>query len=763
MSHTTCAGSPCSGCAGRNCMNNTIFDDMASTCGSGQAYCCDMMGRVKQVGAWEDSTWYPTHSVVFSIKGGCKGCPLDAQYGHTSMGYDFWNPGDNQPCYTWPVGDWQNEWHYCSFRVGVGCVNANSYLGGSPNGTCLENCIQTRNPYLTDPSNFPPSVHGDLDPTIQGNSNNWYGSDQEHSNFDDTANFDCEPPQSDADGSQTANSGPKMIHVNISVIDNWTNSTNATIDPWRRKGPETAARGSNGWDACCTYVSFGCPDPAFGSYNPGAHLDCAGNYISSENYLNQPNNTVAGGNIVASDAQYNPAAGVNNPNPNYGIWAVQPGTQFDNNAANSNWKPDIDCTRCYDDTVSPPVPCSGPGDPNCANSPTNPGCTAQIWDACGMGGTFTDSWGLQGAMCATSSIFNGNGEGTGTFGSPGSLGNAPCVCNNSGCMDSSQINFTFANNYSPINTQDCAGVPQVPPNVGDSSCCEWVVYGCTDPTAVVNGNNNYFCCDPSNYIYCSNNPADLWNNGAGYGTNAGNCTTAVAVANVTLVDDGSCDLNITLGCMDDGGVAAGGSWPSPLFPGYPATNYDPTLLVTVHDQTLCVYTFGCIDPLADNYLIDENGLPFVLTDPIIPSATVCDYSIVGVGPGCTDPMALNYNPLADPDDGSCIYPTEGCTDPNAINFNPLAVVDDGSCEYITDYPEVGTNFLDGTPMELCMEPLTKEEALINVCQPTEIQSDVFIERGKQSVLSPNQRLGEVKTIGGLQNYGYGYYNIKNEG
>ena len=55
--------------------------------------------------------------------------------------------------------------------------------------------------------------------------------------------------------------------------------------------------------------------------------------------------------------------------------------------------------------------------------------------------------------------------------------------------------------------------------------------------------------------------------------------------------------------------------------------------------------------------------------------------------GCTDPAAINFDPNAVIDDGSCIYdsdPTEdvlGCTDPTAINFNPLATIDDGSCLY----------------------------------------------------------------------------------
>tara|TARA_A100001515_G_scaffold65919_1_gene52172 strand:- start:7925 stop:11758 length:3834 start_codon:yes stop_codon:yes gene_type:complete len=47
--------------------------------------------------------------------------------------------------------------------------------------------------------------------------------------------------------------------------------------------------------------------------------------------------------------------------------------------------------------------------------------------------------------------------------------------------------------------------------------------------------------------------------------------------------------------------------------------------------------------------------------------------------GCTDPTALNYDPLATADDGSCILPIHGCTNPNATNYDPNANVDDGSC------------------------------------------------------------------------------------
>ena len=59
--------------------------------------------------------------------------------------------------------------------------------------------------------------------------------------------------------------------------------------------------------------------------------------------------------------------------------------------------------------------------------------------------------------------------------------------------------------------------------------------------------------------------------------------------------------------------------------------------------------------------------------------------------GCTDPNALNYDPSANADDGSCQYRSDtgtthgdaapGCMDPSAVNYNPLATYDDGSCVY----------------------------------------------------------------------------------
>ena len=125
----------------------------------------------------------------------------------------------------------------------------------------------------------------------------------------------------------------------------------------------------------------------------------------------------------------------------------------------------------------------------------------------------------------------------------------------------------------------------------------------------------------------------------------------------------------------------------------PAANWDTFTvnnIIIYNDCNDCQLIYGCTDPLANNYdptaQIDDGSC---LYDPVIS--------------GCTDPSAINntYNPSANADCSSniigsaaynafsggfgdtscCDYPVvvPGCTDPLACNYNPAATQDDGSC------------------------------------------------------------------------------------
>lgn len=64
-----------------------------------------------------------------------------------------------------------------------------------------------------------------------------------------------------------------------------------------------------------------------------------------------------------------------------------------------------------------------------------------------------------------------------------------------------------------------------------------------------------------------------------------------------------------------------------------------------------------------------------------------------------------------------------------------------------------------TKNNITLSAITKNERLLDFVFDPEVQTNVFIERGKYTAFEPLQRLGEVDNIGDLTRYGYNYYII----
>lgn len=83
-----------------------------------------------------------------------------------------------------------------------------------------------------------------------------------------------------------------------------------------------------------------------------------------------------------------------------------------------------------------------------------------------------------------------------------------------------------------------------------------------------------------------------------------------------------------------------------------------------------------------------------------------------------------------------------------------------------DYIDGTTNFFEYssgfTKDNLTAVPITKNETLIKAVDQPQIQTDVFVERGKNSAYERIQRMGEVDNLGDMINYGYGFFNVENK-
>ncbi|MCH2024060.1 MAG: hypothetical protein MK207_16415, partial [Saprospiraceae bacterium] len=255
---------------------------------------------------------------------------------------------------------------------------------------------------------------------------------------------------------------------------------------------------------------------------------------------------------------------------------------------------------------------------------------------------------------------------SGAIGFNGTIGT--CV---PGCTDSSAFN------YNPL------------AQVDDGSCFA-VVQGCTDSLAV-----NY-------------NPlANFNDNSCLYGI--GGCTDTLACNydSLATVNDGSCSYAIwPLDCSGNcanGGIQVvytPGSWSHEN--GFTITDCNGTVLATMtsgsgYDSCIVlgtIYTINLTDSYGDGWnggVLTIDGVDYTIATG---SAAIFEVGTCPI-PGCTDSLAVNYNPLATVDDNSCLYGIGGCTDTLACNYDSLATVNDGSCSYAISPLDCSGNCVNG--------------------------------------------------------------------
>ena len=262
-----------------------------------------------------------------------------------------------------------------------------------------------------------------------------------------------------------------------------------------------------------------------------------------------------------------------------------------------------------------------------------------------------------------------------------------------------------SSDYDPVN----------PANTDDVSC-HW--YGCNDedafnptpfPDAAYNYSNGNNIIDDGSCVAVVNGCTD--DDATNYNSNANvddglcqYCDGFTVVGNVISTLPGESVGSITP--VVTGGTASYFySWSAVLDPSFTATTaqidnlgYD-VYTVEVTDATGCVTEWtgivnevvvdGCTDSTALNYNplanTDDGSCCYVsgCTDPSMfnydPSACYDDGSCIAVVNGCIDSLAANYDITANTDDGSCNYDVLGCTDSTATNYNPLANTDNGLC------------------------------------------------------------------------------------
>tara|TARA_R110002012_G_scaffold103303_2_gene243212 strand:+ start:11335 stop:21246 length:9912 start_codon:yes stop_codon:yes gene_type:complete len=445
--------------------------------------------------------------------------------------------------------------------------------------------------------------------------------------------------------------------------------------------------GPNPCDYCAVYATggndpcnytIGCDGQCY--YNDGSfwqNTDPSGplysTYIPAGHFVNHPFTDYCTGSCVNSQSANNSYIEVNNTFiPGVTTWndGVQCACQIEDQYGNK-LKSYYDCAgNCVIDNPSYGTPAY--------EDPQGCGCVG--------GDTGLEEGYCKGCMDSLATNYNPNAT-------------IPC---DPDCCEYNEQGFCFDSFACNYYQNDNVVIPEgvIPVECENGSCCDYSCYGCTDPSSC-----QYY--DPAHTFECNQyviNPGTPPGQEGGhpqsntFAANQGHpcecdyescagCTdpSACNYDSTATINDGSCDYTPycqQLVYSDDGEplIPSGG-----LFEGIHITQEQ--FCKQMNECWECVNQStnscngGCltVDPCCGIECgLDEFGNQLFPT--VVGDACSCENDFEPVY-GCTNPEAINYNPLANVDDGSCIMPVPGCMDPDALNYNPQANVDDGSCIY----------------------------------------------------------------------------------
>jgi hypothetical protein len=193
-----------------------------------------------------------------------------------------------------------------------------------------------------------------------------------------------------------------------------------------------------------------------------------------------------------------------------------------------------------------------------------------------------------------------------------------------------------------------------------SVTCEPVVYGCMDDMAC-NYNADANVDDPNapcDFISCLGCDTETWeycydnNESWSFTLVNPNGGTIVVDLTGTLIEQGWDELTI-----DDAATGAN-LYNSDVDP-------DESLVIGTDSLTVSFTSDGSVSCVSST-----TGYYISLAITCAPAPST----------GCADETACNYNgPVDFADNTLCDYSCLGCTNPDAVNYNPFASVDDGSC------------------------------------------------------------------------------------